>query len=87
MAVVVLIWIGLGALVGLLAHPARLWPSAWGSRSWLVLAGLGAGGAVLGGVLGALLVGLLYATAAALAASVLLAAAGPWLASRTRRLA
>lgn len=85
MAVVMLIWVGLGALVGLLAHPARLWPAAWGSRSWLMLAGLGAGGALLGGVLGALLVGLLYATAAALALGVLVAAAGPWLVARTRR--
>ena len=85
MAGLVAIWIGLGLLAGLLAHPARLWPAAWGRWSWLALAGCGAGGALLGAILTALLLGLLFATPAALATALLVAVAGPWLVARAHR--
>ena len=82
MAGLVAVWIGIGLVVGLLAHPARLWPPAWGRRSWLLLVGLGVAGAVVGAILGALLFSLLIATAAALLLAVIVAVAVPWALAR-----
>ncbi|MFI5272268.1 MAG: GlsB/YeaQ/YmgE family stress response membrane protein [Ktedonobacterales bacterium] len=80
MGVLVALWIGLGLVAGLLAHPARLGPAAaWGRRSWIALAAIGVAGALAGGILGALLLGLLFATAAALLLAVVAVVAVPWL--------
>ncbi|HLJ82511.1 MAG TPA: hypothetical protein VKT52_13555 [Ktedonobacterales bacterium] len=78
MAGLVAVWVGIGLVVGLLAHPARLWPVAWGRRSWLWLVGLGVAGALAGALLGTLLFSLLIATAAALLVAVVIAVAVPW---------
>ena len=78
MAGLVAVWIGIGLVVGLVAHPARLWPVAWERRSWLWLVGLGVAGALAGALLGALLFSLLMATAAALLVAVVVAVTVPW---------
>ncbi len=85
MAGLVAIWIGIGLIVGLLAHPARLWPSAWGRRSWLWLACFGVAGALVGALVGALLFSLLIATGAALLLAVIVAVAVPWALARRAR--
>lgn len=82
MAGLVAIWIGIGLVVGLLAHPARLWPAAWGQRSWLWLIGLGVAGAIVGAILGGLIFSLLIATATALLLAVVVAVAVPWALAR-----
>jgi uncharacterized membrane protein YeaQ/YmgE (transglycosylase-associated protein family) len=83
MAGLVAVWIGIGLVVGLLAHPARLWPASWGGRrGWLWLMALGVGGALAGALLGALLFSLLVATAAALLLSVTVAVGVPWALAR-----
>ena len=82
MAGLVAVWIGIGLAVGLLAHPARLWPPAWSQRSWLWLVGLGVAGALVGALLGALLFSLLIATAAALLVAVIVTVAVPWALAR-----
>lgn len=86
MAGLVAVWIGIGLVVGLLAHPARLWPVAWGRRSWLWLVSLGVAGALAGALLGALLFSLLMATAAALLVAVVVAVTVPWALARHARL-
>jgi hypothetical protein len=50
-----LIWLGLGAVIGLAALAAQLAPPRWGGWRWLALPALGAVAALLGGWLGALL--------------------------------
>ncbi len=82
MAGLVALWVGIGLVAGLLAHPARLWPAAWGQRSWLWLLSLGVAGAIAGAVIGALLFSLLIATAAALLLAVIVAVAVPWAIAR-----
>jgi hypothetical protein len=66
MALVVVIWVALGALAGALANAARLQPAAWGRRGWLAMIGLGMGAALVGGWLGVVLLGAFYGTGAAL---------------------
>lgn len=82
MAGLVAVWVGIGLLMGLLAHPARLWPTAWGQRSWLWLIGLGIAGALTGALVAVLLFSLLIATAAALLLAVIVVAAVPWALAR-----
>lgn len=61
-----LIWLALGALLGVAATWGRLTPPRWESRRWLALPALGAGVAPLGGWLGALLLDHLFATLVAI---------------------
>lgn len=78
-----LIWLALGLVVGALGLAARLRPSWWGRRGWLLLPGVGALGGLLGGWLGTLLFGKLFGTPAALWVAVL-AVFLPWLVERLR---
>lgn len=66
MALLVVIWLALGALAGALANTARLRPVTWGRRGWLAMIGLGMGSALVGGWLGVVLFGAFYGTGAAL---------------------
>jgi uncharacterized membrane protein YeaQ/YmgE (transglycosylase-associated protein family) len=77
MALVVVIWVAIGALAGALANAARLRPAAWGRRGWLTMIGLGMGSALVGGWLSVLLFGAFYGTGAALWVAVVGVAAGP----------
>ena len=61
-----LIWLALGALLGVAATWGRLTPPRWESRRWLAMPTLGAGAALLGGWLGALLLDHLFATLVAI---------------------
>ncbi|HEV2461963.1 MAG TPA: hypothetical protein VGS80_26715 [Ktedonobacterales bacterium] len=84
MALLVVIWLALGALAGALANAARLRPAAWGRRGWPAMIGLGMGAALLGGWLGVALLGAFYGTGAALWVAVVGVVAGPMLVERVR---
>ncbi|GAC1371879.1 MAG: hypothetical protein NVS2B12_24960 [Ktedonobacteraceae bacterium] len=70
MVLLLLLWLCIGALVGLLATAADLRPASWQPHGWLRMAGLGAGVAFGGGWLGILLLGRPFATILALSLSV-----------------
>lgn len=74
-----LLWLGIGLVVGALALAARLRPTAWGRRGWLVQLGAGAAAAFVGGWLGTLVFGRYFGTATALWVSVLVVVALPWI--------
>lgn len=61
-----LLWLGIGAIVGLIANAANLRPALWQTFSWMRMAVLGALVAFGGGWLGVLLLGRPFATMAAL---------------------
>jgi hypothetical protein len=75
------LWLALGALLGLLALAARLRPEGW-RRSALVA--LGAAGGLAGGWLGTLVYGRYFGTGTALWVGVLAVWLGPWLIARVR---
>jgi hypothetical protein len=82
-----LIWIGIGLIIGLLAHAARLGFAARGmaGRSALLWTlGLGVAAALLGGFLAVLLLGRLFGTPTALWVSVLAVVLVPWIWQRAR---
>ncbi len=61
-----LLWLGIGAIVGLIANAANLRPALWQTFGWMRMAVLGALVAFGGGWLGVLLLGRPFATMAAL---------------------
>lgn len=61
-----LLWLGLGAVVGLIANAANLRPASWRTFGWMRMAVLGALVAFFGGWLGVLLLGRPFATMVAL---------------------
>jgi uncharacterized membrane protein YeaQ/YmgE (transglycosylase-associated protein family) len=79
-----LIWLALGALLGLLAVAARLTPPRWERRRWLALPALGALVALAGGWLGGLLLDHLFASFVAIWLSVAVVGAVGLLARRQR---
>jgi uncharacterized membrane protein YeaQ/YmgE (transglycosylase-associated protein family) len=83
MFILSLVWLGLGLVIGALALAARLRPSSWGRRGWLLLLGVGMLGALLGGWLGALLLGKLFGTPMAVWVAIL-AVFVSWLVERLR---
>jgi ABC-type molybdate transport system permease subunit len=78
-----LLWLALGLVVGALALAAKLRPTAWGRRGWLLLLAVGALSGLLGGWLGALLLGKMFGTPEALWIAIL-AVALPSLVERLR---
>jgi hypothetical protein len=66
-----LIWLLLGALIGLLANAAKLWPVAWKTLRWVSLPGIGAITSCAGGWLGILILGKFLATGMAIWIAVL----------------
>ena len=70
MLLLALLWLGLGAFVGVLAVAARLTPPRWERLRWQVTPALGAVAALVGGWLGALLLDHIFASFAALCVSV-----------------
>ncbi|HLZ58724.1 MAG TPA: hypothetical protein VKR06_17430 [Ktedonosporobacter sp.] len=66
MLILTLIWLLLGAAIGLLANVAQLRPRNWQHLGWLAMVGLGMVTALCGGWLGVLLFGRLFSTATAL---------------------
>ena len=76
-----LIWFVLGILIGALANAARLRPSSWDRRGWLLMLGVGALAALLGGWFGVLLLERTVATAMALWVAVF-GVTLPWLVKR-----
>ncbi len=83
MVLLSLIWLALGVVLGALALAARLRPSSWGHRGWLIVLGVGALAGLLGGWIGALLLGRLFGTPVALWVAIL-AVVLPWLVERLR---
>ena len=83
----VLIWAGLGLLVGGLTLAARLNPAGWGRYSWLWLLILALGAALAGGLLGFWLFGRLFSTATALWLTVLITCVPGLYAGARKRLA
>lgn len=77
-----LLWLALGAGIGLLAAGARLGARALSRRAWLLLPVIGAVAGVIGGLFGSLALGLLYGTATAAWVAVLSVAAGAWVYGR-----
>ena len=77
-----LIWVALGLIVGALGLGARLRPSAWGPRGWLIMLGLGIAAALVGGWVGAWLLGRFFGTMAALWIAVVVVVAAPLLTGR-----
>lgn len=61
-----LVWLLIGALIGLLANAAQLRPAMWTHLGWLVMMSIGAIVALCGGWLGVWLLGKYFATAMAL---------------------
>ena len=57
-----LLWLGIGAVIGLIAHVANLQPASWQIAGRLRMATLGALVAFCGGWLGVLLLGRPFAT-------------------------
>jgi len=66
MAFLVLLWLGIGAFVGLIANAAQLRPAGWQPFGWLRMAALGALLAFCGGWLGVLLLGRSFTSVMAL---------------------
>ena len=73
------LWLLIGAVIGLLANGARLRPAAWARWGWRALPAVGAVAALLGGWLGTAVYGRLYGTPAALWIAVVGVSLGPWL--------
>ena len=61
-----LVWLLIGAFIGLLANAAQFRPATWMHLSWLVMMSIGAIIALCGGWLGVWLLGKYFATAMAL---------------------
>jgi len=61
-----LVWLLIGALIGLLADIAHLRPATWTRLGWLVMMSIGAIAALCGGWLGIWFLGKFFATAMAL---------------------
>jgi hypothetical protein len=61
-----LLWLGIGAVVGLIANAANLRPASWQTFGWIRMAALGALVAFCGGWLGVLLLGRPFAAMLAL---------------------
>ncbi len=79
MIFLVLLWLGIGTLIGSIAYAAKLRPDSWQSFGWLRLAGLGALVAFCGGWLGIFLLGRSFATVMALWIAVVGVVGIPWL--------
>jgi hypothetical protein len=83
-----LLWLALGALIGLIATAARLQPTAWFRRSWRRMSALGALCALTGGWIALWLLGQYSATPLALCLTVVGVITLPhllhWLSPRTR---
>ena len=73
------LWLLIGAVIGLLANGARLRPAAWARWGWRALPAVGAVAALLGGWLGTAMYSRLYGTPAALWIAVVGVSLGPWL--------
>src|SRR5689334_21489511 len=73
------LWLLLGLLIGLLAVPAKLWPTSWRRRKWPAMLCIGALAAFCGGWLGTLLLGSFFASSIALWIAVLCVVVLPWL--------
>ena len=58
-----LVWLLIGALIGLLADVAHLRPATWTRLNWLLMMSIGAIAALCGGWLGIWLLGKFFATA------------------------
>ena len=82
-----LLWLLVGLLFGVLANPARLWPTSWENsrwQRWLGLLGIGMLATLAGGWLGTWLLGRAVATAVALWVGVLCVVGVPWIVKRVR---
>ena len=66
-----LLWLGVGAVVGLVAHAANLQPASWRSFGLMRMIALGALIAFCGGWLGILLLGRPFATMVAIWVAVI----------------
>jgi len=73
------LWLLIGAVIGLIAHGARLRPAAWARWGWRALPALGALAGLIGGWLGTVVYGRLFGTSAALWIAVVGVSIGPWL--------
>lgn len=80
-----LAWLLLGIIVGLLGIAAKLWPTPWEKRVWLILPAIGLVAALASGWLGTLLLGKLLASAVALWVCVLCVALAPTLIGRFQK--
>ncbi len=81
-----LLWLGIGAVVGLIANAANLQPASWQTFGWMRMAVLGALVAFCGGWLGVLLLGRPFATMAALWIAVVGVVCIPKLLPKTKLL-
>ncbi len=86
LALLALLWLWLGAVVGLIAHAARLQPASKQMFGWMPMLALGALAAFCGGWLGILLLGRPFATVLALLIAVIGVVCIPWLLPRINSL-
>jgi hypothetical protein len=85
MLVLSLVWLLLGIIIGLLGIAAKLWPTPWGKRAWLILPAIGIVAVLASGWLGTLLLGKLLASAVALWVCVLCVALVPLIMGRFQK--
>ncbi len=82
MIFLLLLWLCIGACVGLIADAAQLRPTSWQPFGWLRMLILGAGSAFCGGWLGLLFLGQPFTTPMALWIAVVSIVCLPWFMQR-----
>lgn len=82
LALLALLWLGLGVIIGLIANTANLQPPSWRTFGLIRMAAVGALTAFCGGWSGILLLGRPFATVMALWIAVVGVVCIPWLLSR-----